>query len=159
MCIRDRLRVRLVQLVELRLDGLHLGRGRVGLVGERKHDKLYEYGHQEDDDTKVGDEPVEEVEQRDDHESGEPAHEPTTPWNDLLVLLALSLIHISYLTFDGDCPPTSFNVPPSLNPSPRGRDLRSLQAVKKSGVSQMRNLSSLKYKLFAPVSYTHLPLK
>ena len=85
------LRVLLVQLVDLRLDGLHLGRGRVGLVGERKHDNLYEYGHQEDDDTKVGDEPVEEVEQRDDHESGEPAHEPTTQWNDLLVLLAIGL--------------------------------------------------------------------
>ena len=37
----------------------------------------------------------------------------------------------------------AFNVTPSLNPSPRGRDLLSLQAVKKIGVSQMRNLSSL----------------
>ena len=39
--------------------------------------------------------------------------------------------------------PHHLTLPPSLNPSPRGRDLLSLQAVKKSGVSQMRNLSFL----------------
>lgn len=35
-----------------------------------------------------------------------------------------------YLTFAGDYPPTIIYVTPSLNPSPRGRDLLSPQAVK-----------------------------
>ncbi len=48
-------------------------------------------------------------------------------------------------------PLRAFHVTPSLNPSPRGRDLLSLQAVKKSGVSQMRNLS---YSISLPKAST-----
>ena len=54
----------------------------------------------------------------------------------------MQYIILYYPTFEGDCPPSSIHVTPSLNPSPRGRDLLSLQAVKNIGVSQMRNLSS-----------------
>ena len=83
------LRILFVQFVNLRFYSLHLGRRRVRLVGERKDHDLYEYGHKQDYDSEVGDEPVQEVEQRDDHESGEPTHEPTSQRNDLLVLLVV----------------------------------------------------------------------
>ena len=44
-------------------------------VREREHHQLYDDGHKKDDDTEVRDETVEEVEQGDDNEFGEPSYQ------------------------------------------------------------------------------------
>ncbi len=80
-----------VDLVKLRLEGRHLGRRSVGLVGQREHHQLDDQRHQKDDEAEAADETAEEVEHRDDRILREPADEPASERDDLLILVAVAL--------------------------------------------------------------------
>ena len=83
--------IALVELLNFRLESLHLGRRSIGLVGERKNDHFDEESHQQDDYSVVRDALVQEIEQWDDDELGEPADEPAAKGNYLFELAVVFL--------------------------------------------------------------------
>ena len=86
-----RLRIFLIQLVDLRLDDTHLGRRRIGLECQRRQDKLDAKGHEQDDDSEIGYILVKPVEERYDHPFVYLARKPASELDDVFKTVAARL--------------------------------------------------------------------